>query len=257
MNARETDERLQRMAARLKLAFIRDHMLELMQTTTDAKMTPREAMEYVLGKEVDQRDANRIKLATKAAHFPRACTLDGFDLAAQPAVDPGTIQELAKMEWVASGENVLFLGPPRVGKTHLAIALGREAVKKGYSVLFITAAALVNMLEMEKAKKESMLNEEMAMLSKPQLLIIDEVGYLPISTENANLFFQLVSRRYERKSVILTSNRTINDWGLIFGDPTVTTAILDRLLHHCTPVTIMVDSYRLKEAKKNKLLTGN
>lgn len=243
------------MAARLKLAFMRDHMLELMQTATDAKMTPRKAMEYVLGKEVEQRDANRIKLATMAAHFPRACTLDEFDLAAQPAVDPGTIRKLAKMEWVASGENVLFFGPPGVGKTHLEIALGREAMKKGYSVLFITAAALVNMLE--KAKKESMLNEKMAMLSKPQLLIIDEVGYLPISTENANLFFQLVSRRYEHKSIILTNNRAINDWGVIFGDPTVATTILDRLLHHCTSVTIMGDSYRLREAKKNKLLTGN
>ncbi len=99
MNVRVTDERLRQMAARLKLAFMRDHMLELMQTSTDAKMTPREAMEYVLGKVVDQRDANRIKLATMAAHFPRACTLDGFDLSAQPAVDPGTIREWARRIW--------------------------------------------------------------------------------------------------------------------------------------------------------------
>jgi len=149
----------------------------------------------------------------------------------------------------------LFWGPPGVGKTHLAIALGREAVKKGYSVLFLSASGLVNLLE--KAKKESTLNEKMAQLSKPQLLIIDEVGYLPISTENANLFFRIVSRRYERKSIILTSNRSINNRGVIFGDPTVATVILDRLLHHCTPVTIMGDSYRLKQAKKNKLLKEN
>lgn len=142
-----------------------------------------------------------------------------------------------------------------MGKTHLAIALGREAVKKGYSVLFLSASGLVNLLE--KAKKESTLNEKMAQLSKPQLLIIDEVGYLPISTENVNLFFRIVSRRYERKSIVLTSNRSINNRGVIFGDPTVATVILDRLLHHCTPVTIMGDSYRLKQAKKNKLLKEN
>lgn len=119
-------------------------------------------MEYVLGKEFDQRDANRIKLVTMTAYFPHACTLDGFDLAAQSAVDLGIIRELVKMQWAACGESVLFLGSLGVGKTHLATALGREAVKKGYSVLFITAAALVNMLE--KAKKESVLNEKMAML---------------------------------------------------------------------------------------------
>lgn len=251
MTMRQTDESLRQKAARLRLTYIRDNMPELMRAATESKMTPREVLDYVLSKEVDRRDANRVKLATMAAHFPRACTLENFDFAAQPAVDPGTIRELAKVEWVAAGENVLFLGPPGVGKTHLAIALGREAVKKGFSALFISASGLVSLLD--KARRESMLDEKIAMLSKPQLLIIDEVGYLPISTENANLFFQLVSRRYERKSIILTSNRSLNDWGVIFGDPTVATAILDRLLHHCTPVNIMGDSYRLKEAKKDKL----
>lgn len=127
---------------------------------------------------------------------------------------------------------------------HLAVAPERAAVKTGYSVLFTATAALMNMLE--KARKESMLNEKVAMLSKPRLLIIDEVGYLPISTENANLFFQLVSRRYECKSIILTSNRAINDW----GNPTVATDILDGLLHHCTSATIMETAIDLQKPRK-------
>lgn len=253
--SRETDVKLAQMATRLKLTLMRDNMDAMLRTVTEAKMTPRETLEYFFSKEIEQREANRIKLALMAAHFPRVCTLEGFDMQAQPSLDPGVIRELSNLEWVANGENVLFLGPPGVGKTHLAIALGRMAIQKGLSVLFISAAALMNSLD--KAQKEGSLAERIHALSKPKLLIIDELGYLPIRPEVAHLLFQLVCKRYESKSIIVTSNRPVSDWGLVFGDPTAATAILDRLLHHCTPVTITGDSYRIRSSLKSKLLDQN
>lgn len=251
---RTTDEALCRMAARLRLVYMRDHMVEMMSTATETKMSPREVLQYVLGKEIEQRESNRIKLATMGAHFPRTCTLESFDFSAQPALDQGIIRELTKLEWLATGENALFLGPPGVGKTHLAIGLGRRAIQNGYSVLFINAAQLISSLE--KAHKEGQLADRISILNKPNLLIIDELGYLPFSPHAAHLFFQLVCRRYESKSILVTSNRSLSEWGMVFGDPTVATAILDRLLHHCTPMTIMGDSYRIREAKKKKALAA-
>lgn len=250
--ARETDIKLCHMASRLRLAWTRNHMSEMIMTATESKMTPREVLEFFFTKEIDQRESNRIKISLMAAHFPRVCTLEDFDLSAQPSLDPGVIRELSKMEWIDNAENVLFLGPPGVGKTHLAIALGRRAITLGHSVLFVNAASLLTTLE--QARKEGRLNEKLMVLSKPKLLIVDEIRYLPFSANSAHLFFQLVARRYESKSILLTSNRPVADWGMIFGDPTVATAILDRLLHHCVPVTIMGDSYRIKSNMKNRAL---
>jgi DNA replication protein DnaC len=198
------------------------------------------------------RQQRGIEMRLRMARFPWLKTLDQFDFECQPFLDRKVVRELAGLSFVDRAENVVLLGPPGVGKTHLAIAFGIKAVEAGASVLFLALETLMS--RVIRARQENRLERMLQQLAAPRLLILDELGYLPLLREEASLFFRLLVRRYERGSLIVTSNKRFADWGEVFNDQVLATAILDRLLHHATTLNIKGESYRLREKKKAGLL---
>jgi DNA replication protein DnaC len=208
------------------------------------EITALEAIDGLLAEEHATRESRRVAVALKTARITPPKTLEGFDFSFQPSLDRGRLLALAQVDFVTRAEVVHFLGPPGTGKSHLATALGVAAVRAGRSVYRATLAEIVEALG--RAEREGRLAERIRSYARPALLIVDEIGYLPITAGGANLFFQLVNARYEKGAMILTSNRGFAEWGEVFGDPVVATALLDRLLHHAVVVQIEGASYRLR-----------
>jgi len=247
-------ERLQDLMHRLRLGRTVERLPSLLEEAGKRDLSYSDFLEELLRSELAGKQECHTAMRIAMAHFPFQKSLESFDFKFQPSLDPKVVRELATSRFIANADNVLLLGPPGVGKTHLAVALGLRACAAGYRTLFTTAASLLATLS--RAQHENRLEERLKLLSQPKLLIIDEIGYLPLDRAGANLFFQLISRRYERGAVLLISNVSLSGWGEVFGDPIIATAILDRLLHHSNTLNIKGESYRLKEKRRAGLFTS-
>jgi len=239
-----TTDELRRLLVGLKMARALEALDDVLRRLEEGSLSALEAIHLLLAEECQTRETRRIKAGLMTARLTRLKTLQDYDFSFQPSLERERILALAQLDFIARKEVVHLLGPPGTGKTHLATALGVEAVKAGKSVYFGNLAEIVASLE--KAEREGNLQLRIRFLTRNSLMIVDEIGYLPLTKAGANLFFQLVNARYEKGAMILTSNRAFKEWGEIFGDNVVAAALLDRLLHHAVVIKIEGNSYRLR-----------
>jgi DNA replication protein DnaC len=239
-------DRLQENLSRLKLSQAAEVLDTVVKEAEKDKSSYLTFLDHLLEEEVAAKEKRRIQTAMKTAGLPVAKTIEEYDFSFHPNLNKKEVMALFDLNFISKRENVIFLGPPGVGKTHLAISLAIKACYHGFKVYFTTMDTLIRKLKESQSKGKAYLTSS--------LVVVDEVGYLPIDTQEAYLFFQFVSYRYEKSSTIITSNKSFGDWQELFGDPVIATAVLDRLLHHCKVVNIKGHSYRLRGhafAKKN------
>lgn len=242
--------RIRESATRLRLSNLEEQLESLVTRAEATTMGYLEFLDFVLEEETGLREGRRFRNALKLSGLPHHKTLDEFDFSFQPELDRRKVKDLASLAFVQGGANVAFLGPPGVGKTMLAVGLAVAACQAGFSVYFTTLDDMVRNLR--EAEAGGRFAKKLQTYLKPSVLVVDEIGYLPLSRAEANMVFQLVGRRYERGSIIVTSNKAFSEWGGVLGDDVLASAILDRLLHHCDVVSINGPSYRLKDHVKPK-----
>ena len=240
-----TLDSIKRSLVALKMPRALEVLDEALRRIEQGEIDAIQALDQLLIEELTLRENRRVKTALMMARLTAIKTLAGFDFAFQPSLDRNRILALAELKFIDRAEVVHLIGPPGTGKSHLATALAVEAVKAGRSVAFATLADLIASLA--KAERDGTLRERLRYLCRAALLVVDEIGYLPVVPGGGNLFFQLVNARYEKGAMILTSNRGFGEWGEVFGDPVVATALLDRLLHHAVVIQIEGSSYRLRQ----------
>jgi len=241
-------ERLEQTLKALNLTIMPSYLDPLARQAATENWSALQFLDALTQTELNGRAEQAIRLKMRQARFPFQKTLDAFDFAFQPSVNERQIRDLATLRFVSAAENILLLGPPGVGKTHLAVALGICAILQGMSVLFYALPDLIQQLTRDA--KADRLNQRLQALARPQLLILDEVGYFSLDKRAAHFLFQLISRRYQRGSIVLTSNKSYTDWGDVFSDTVLAAALLDRLLHQSVTVNIHGASFRLKDKLK-------
>lgn len=229
----------------LKLTALKENLPVYADMVSNKEKSFIEAMYELTDKERTFRRERLMNNSVKTAGFPYLKKFDDYDFSFQPSLNKETIEDLLSLRFVENKENIIFVGSPGTGKTHLATSIGIEAALHRYGVHFVTCQKLMNDLSM--AIEENRLEKRLKQYAGYKVLIIDEIGYITMDTTQANLFFQLISRRYERKSTIFTTNKSLSKWVEIFSDPIITNAILDRLLHHCHLINIIGPSYRTKD----------
>jgi DNA replication protein DnaC len=245
-------EQLRGTLTALGLKAVEARLEGLLEQAANKEPSYADFLADILAAEVEARRSRYLRARLQLAHLPFVKTFEQFDFTFQPSIDERQIRELRTLRFVHEASNVIFLGPPGVGKTHLSVALAEAAIQAGFGAYFMTAHDLVD--DLGRAYREGRLDRRMRVYLAPKVLVIDEMGYLPLDELGATIFFQLVSARYERGSIILTSNKSYGDWGAIFGDSIIATAILDRLLHHSMTINIRGESYRLKDRRRAGLL---